>query len=471
MKKSTTAPNLLTKGDRLSLFELLAGCAHLLAAITLLLANVFPDTPLLAIAMGATVLATLLRFNALSLLARGFCLGAIAAFAWVAWRYPLQLHVMVQALAQGVAFSCLLIVLGLLRYPVSRSGTVREAAGYLLSFPISRRYAAVNAGSHFLSLLFNVGIIPLIADQLGSAKDKPAEGEDRIMLLAGMRGAVLMTIWSPMGLGFAIVTTALTALNATYFIAAAFASAMLIMIVTCLWAMRYEDAEADTHAPGAGSAGSARTLLGVLLACAALLAAVIGIHIWLQWSFVVSTVLVLPLFALAWLCLERSSPRAGLVQDAQHIFRNIGSMRMESAIFLSANVIGAAISLTIQQQPGWQELQSAHFPALAVLLACLLIVPLAGGLFIPHSIFVVLLAQIFGASELGMAHPMSLALALTFGWAMAIAISPISAMSLLTGALCGVKPQKVGLLWNRSFVGLMFVVSAAIIGVSYSYGW
>ncbi|MCG8708518.1 hypothetical protein JHU04_001730 [Brenneria sp. 4F2] len=454
----------------MSLFELLAGCAHLLAAIALILANVFPGSPWLAIAMGATVLATLLRFNALSALARGFCLGAVAAFAWVAWRYPSQQQVMAQALAQGVAFSCLLIVLGLLRYPVSRSGTVRQAAGYLLSFPISRRYAAVNAGSHFLSLLFNVGIIPLIADQLGNGREKPAEGEARMMLLAGMRGAVLMTIWSPMGLGFAIVTTALTALNATYFIAAAFASALLMMAVTCLWAMRCEGARSDAAPKGIGRDGSLHSLIGVLLACVLLLAAVIGIHIWLQWSFVVATVFVLPLFALAWLCCERSAPPVGLRQRAEQIFSNIGSMRMESAIFLSANVIGAAISLTIQQQPGWQALQTAHFPALAVLLACLLVVPLAGGLFIPHSIFVVLLAQIFGASELGMTHPMALALALTLGWAMAIAISPISAMSLLTGALCGVKPQKVGLLWNRSFVGLMFVVSTAIVGVAYLYG-
>jgi hypothetical protein len=36
-----------------------------------------------------------------------------------------------QALAQGVAFSCLLVVLGLLRYPVRRSATVRRAAQYL----------------------------------------------------------------------------------------------------------------------------------------------------------------------------------------------------------------------------------------------------------------------------------------------------------------------------------------------------
>ncbi|PWC19491.1 hypothetical protein [Brenneria corticis] len=454
----------------MSLFEYLSGCAHLLAVIALLLANLFPDSPWLAIAMGATVLATLLRFTALSRLAQGFFLGAIAAFGWVAWRYPLHQHVIIQALAQGAAFSCLLIVLGLLRYPVSRSGTVREAAGYLLSFPAGRRYVAVNAGSHFLSLLFNVGIIPLIADQLGNGGNKPSEDERRIMLLAGMRGAVLMTIWSPMGLGFAIVTTALTALNSMYFVAAAFASALLIMAVTCFWAMRCEGVEVDVPAPARAAAGSPRTLLGVLLACALLLAGVIGIHIWLQWSFVVSTVLVLPLFALGWLCLERSAPGTDLVQDARHIFRNIGSMRMESAIFLSANVIGAAISLTIQQQPGWQALQSAHFPALAVLLACLLIVPLAGALFIPHSIFVVLLAQIFGASELGLTHPMALALALTLGWAMAIAVSPISAMSLLTGSLCGVRPQKVGLQWNRGFVGLMFIVSAAIIGVAYWYG-
>jgi hypothetical protein len=79
----------------------------------------------------------------------------------------------------------------------------------------------------------------------------------------------------------------------------------------------------------------------------------------------------------------------------------------------------------------------------------------------------VLLAQLFGSSTLGQAHPMSLALALTLGWAMAIAISLISAMSLLTGALCGVRSQEVGLGWNRRFVGQILLLSIALIGLTY----
>ncbi len=448
----------------------LADRTHLVAVIALLLGSLTAQPAWLDMAIAATVLATLLRLPTLSPLARTFCGGALLAWFGMAWAHPAQQAAMHQALAQGVAFSCLLVVLGLLRYPVRRSATVRRAAQYLLSFPVQRRYAAVNTGSHFLSLLFNVGVIPLIGDLLQHTKDRPAEGEQRQLLLAGMRGAVLMTVWSPMGLGFAIVTTSITGLNAVSFIAVAFASAMLIQTVTCALVRHAPAVAPPVATPSTEPAGSPRALGIVLLASAALLAAAIAIHTRWHWSFLVSTVLVLPLFALAWLRLERPAHPTPWREEARGLLQGIGGMRMESAIFLSANVIGAALSQLVQLQPGWQQLQGAQFPALPVLLGCLLIVPLAGALFIPHSIFVVLLAQLFGSSTLGQAHPMSLALALTLGWAMAIAISPISAMSLLTGALCGVRSQEVGLGWNRRFVGQILLLSIALIGLTYLCG-
>ncbi|MBP0573848.1 hypothetical protein J8J27_24415, partial [Mycobacterium tuberculosis] len=103
--------------------------------------------------------------------------------------FPDRIGELKAALVQGVAFAVLLASIGVMRYAVRRSATAAAAARYLVSVPGRSRYAAVNVGSHFLSLLFNVGIIALIGELIGSDKDgRLPQDERRHLLLAGMRG-------------------------------------------------------------------------------------------------------------------------------------------------------------------------------------------------------------------------------------------------------------------------------------------
>ena len=452
-----------------SLRVLFSGLAQALGLIALLLGHALKEPFWIDVCVGATIAATLLRWPDLARLPRIFLIGGIASFVFVEAVFPDQLSNLTKALQQGAAFSCLLASLGLLRHPVRRSGTIRAGASYLLSFPSRKRYAAVNAGCHFLSLLFNVGIIPLLGDLLGKKKVEASEkAHDQSLLLAAMRGAVLMTVWSPMGLGFAIVTTSIPALDPVVFVALAFTTAMLLMAVTCLTA---KDANLSLPVRESAQPGLPPTpLVFVLMVCGGLLLAVIAVHHEFGWPFIAATVLVLPAFTAAWLTLENRGGNETLPETGRALLHCMGDMRAESAIFLSANVIGAALVLCIRNQAVWHGLQSSATPMLAVLMACLAIVPLAGALLIPHSIFVVLTAQLFGDSPLGQQHPLALGLALTLGWAMAIAVSPISAMALTTGKLCDTRSHVVGFHWNRRFVATLFCLSALLVTGLYSAG-
>lgn len=421
------------------------------------------------LAILAAVLATGLQFPFLTRMARIFCILAIIAFASAMVVLPHRLPEVLDALWQGVAFAALLSVLGCLRYPVRRSSQIASAAAYLVSVPMNRRYAAINVGSHFLSLLFNVGIIPLIGSMLALGKDntEAEKLETRHLLLAGMRGTVLMTIWSPMGLGFAIVTTAIVGLDSTLFLICAFASAMGILLVTCL-VMSPAMNDADSGSAGSDRRGSLGSVVAILTTSCGLLLATIVVHEFLSVSFTVATVIVLPVFSVIWVILDKGVPKQPLRARLTRLVGGIGDLRTEAAIFLSANVIGAVLSAFIREQPFWSAMQGAHYPALPVLILCLISVPLAGALFIPHSILVVLIAQLLGSSTLGVEHPVSLGLTLTLGWAMAIALSPISAMSLMTASLAGVRSHTVGLLWNLRFVTLLFGCSTTIICLAYA---
>ncbi len=171
---------------------------------------------------------------------------------------------------------------------------------------------------------------------------------------------------------------------------------------------------------------------------------------------------VLPLFTLIWLASEtgigaayRSEVKAAIV--------GLGDLRSESAIFLSANVIGSAISIGLAAIPGWIEFVQSQVPILPLLLAALVLIPLAAACFIPNSIFVVILAQLLGQSPIGVAHPLALGLTLVVAWASAVAVSPISAMSLITAGQSGVSPQRVAWRWNSIFTAI--VVGLTVVAV------
>jgi hypothetical protein len=441
----------------------------LAAALLLVVGGIGRFPPLTEAATVAAVIGTLAQWPRLFRMGRIFIVAAILSGAAVALAYPARLGEVHAALVQGVAFAVLLSTIGVMRHAVRRSEIAADAARTLISAPARSRYAAINVGCHFLSLLFNVGIIALIGELLGGGSGvRVSRSERRRLLLAGMRGTVLMTVWSPMGLGFAIVTTGIVGLDPVAFLMLSFAVAIVLVAVTCVL---FGGAESDTAAAEEdGERRSIRPVVTILGVGAGLLAATIGLHLALGTSFIVATAAVIPVISLIWVAAEPTAGGRRLGEDLAAMFRGLSDMRGESAVFLSANVIGAAISIVVREQSFWQVIQNGAWPDLWIIAACLTIVPLAGAAMIPHSIFVVLIVQLFGDGSAGHHHPMTLALALTLGWAMAIAVSPISAMSMITGHLAGVPSHVVGLRWNARFVAALFALSVGLILVAYGCG-
>jgi hypothetical protein len=103
-----------------------------------------------------------------------------------------------------------MIALGALRHPVRRIQTTPDAAEYLLAFPSRRHFAALHPGAHSMSLMFNVGIIAMIAD-LTQPQDARDGGGGHARGRADQHPA-------PIGLGFAIITVGLRALDPLVFV-------------------------------------------------------------------------------------------------------------------------------------------------------------------------------------------------------------------------------------------------------------
>lgn len=424
---------------------------------------------LLRIAAALATLAVLSDWKRLAMIAKTFVTAGFVLCATSEFLLTTEKAAIVErALYQGVGFSSFLSVLGMLRYAVGRSEIIRNAAEYLMSMPGRRRYQAVKVGSHLLSLLFNIGIISLLGQMVAKATEgQDRQGERRSILLAAMRGTVLMTIWSPLGVGFAIITQSIPNLAPTAFVVAAFATAVALILVTTIFHTEttgqtgYAGKAEDREVPSVGP------LAITLCACFGLFGGTLAIHAAIDVSPLVASLILLPLFALGWIVYEQRVPLSGFGHEIKGMVGNMSVMRTESAIYLSASVIGATAVVFLDGRDDFLENLNQLPPSV---LASLCIVAIAGSavLFVPHSIVVVFLAQLFGAAAFGNAHPMLLALALSLGWAAGIALSPISAMTITMARLTSTSATTIVLRWNGAFA-LTVMASSLLLVLAVSF--
>ncbi|ARO15914.1 hypothetical protein BVG79_p1000112 (plasmid) [Ketogulonicigenium robustum] len=440
-----------------------ANAVQLAMLACLLLGSYLRSDALVLLAAGLMLVDVTAHYPRLLGLARLFLpLAALAGAVLMA--LPDGPQALARAMAQGVGFAALMTVIALLRHPVRRSPRVQDAAGYLTSFTPRFRYGALNAGAMGLALLFNVGIITMIGDLMRRPDEAHVtDPTRRAMVVAAMRGAALVSIWSPLGIGFAIVIAGIPALNPTAFLALAAATTVVALAITARWPLLPPEATI-AHLPQQPGTRSPRALLQVLLICALVLALTLLLHHWAGVSFTIASITVLPAFAAIWLLAEASPPSDGTrLRAYQKAVSGLGDMRSEGAIFMAANVIGTMIAALV----GAAHLGAGSFGAgagtLPVLLGLLVLIPLSAALYLPNSIVVVIAAQIFGTGPLGQDHPLALGLVLAVGWASAIAVSPVSAMNLLLARACGVSAPHAARRWNPGFSSVLTVIGAVVV--------
>lgn len=305
--------------------------------------------------------------------------------------------------------------------------------------------------------------------EAADGRDLRRDPARRAMIVAAMRGAALVTIWSPMSLGFAIVTAGVPNVAPLPLIALAFGFTVFLLALSSLWPMLPREARIPPDAPRPDLTGERRALLLVLGASGLLLVLTMGMHLVLGLSFTLCAVVTIPGFALVWLARESraTAPFVGRLRDA--LFA-MADLRSEAALFLAANVIGAGLSVAIQASPLWPLLAAPELSGLPTLIFCLFMIPLAAAIYLPNAVMVVLTAQVFGPTLLGQDHPLALGLTLCIGWALAICVNPISAMSLITARLSDVPPARVAHRWNALFSLVTLALAAVLVSVVYVAG-
>ena len=369
--------------------------------------------------------------------ARVFALAALLIGLWLALTAPQDL---LAALRQATAFSAFLTALGMIRAPVRASNLIARASNALFAAPAS----ALLLGAQALSVVFNIGTIGMMSD---IARAHPS-ADLRATTLAALRGTILMTVWNPLGIGFAIITSAINALEPLYFLALNLAAALALSLGVSLF---------EPARPAAPQA-SPRALIGVMAAVAAVLAATFGLHLAFDVAFLVAACLVLPVIGLLWPWLEAGVAR---VSPPEAVGAAARATTNESTIFFAAAVIGAGVLRVFAGVAFVPEV------SLGWLLGLLIAIPLLAAFFVPHTVMILLAAQILGAGPLATAHPYALGLSLSLAWAFSIAASPISAMSILSARQLAIAPREIPFSLNSGFV--LGGLCAAMLSVTLTY--
>ncbi|HEY0213045.1 MAG TPA: hypothetical protein VGC40_05590 [Paenirhodobacter sp.] len=377
------------------------------------------------------------------------------------------------AARQGTIFSAFLTSLGLLRGPVRQSRFIGLAAETLFSFPPRLRPATLTWGTQFLSVLFNLATISILSDIANAHGQRAAQaGRAGVaqwpVTMAAARGTTLSTMWNPVGVGFAIVTTSVAGLAAGPFLALACAAAMVLSLASLLLPGR----GAPPRGPGDPlpqpiPPGGLQALGLTLLAVAVMIGLTLLIHSVLDVSFLVAAALIIPALALSWPLVEpglKAAAQTGAIPamaDAARVMSN------EATIFFAAALFSCGVSLVIGGLGLTAMIASGALPALVVILLALVAVPFGAAVLIPHSISMVLVAQILGQGPIGVAHPMALGLALCCSWCCAIFASPISAISIITARYLGVSLRELCFGINLPFTLVAVALSALMVSGVY----
>lgn len=383
---------------------------------------------------------------------------ALTLSAVTAALLPAARPVILSAATQGLGFTALLVALATLRPAMQRSRLLAQAAAWLIGRPRGQRYASVTYGGHGLALIFNVGVLQLIGDILAAARlDFARHPTARHLLMATMRGSAAIALWSPLAMGFAVVTSSFAELDPLAYIALGMALALVLLGTGCLLP-RHDRAE-TLDLP---SDGNARAMALLLLGALTLLATTSALYLFAGLSFLTATTLVVPVFALVWIRLEPDADGARAAPAA--LASRLSDLRNEMFIFAGSTVIGALAALLFTLY-GPQSIIAFDSPLMPV--AVLLTIWGLSVISTPPSIPVILIAQLMATSPLAQGHALSLAMALSAGWSLGMMVSPVSATLLLSARIAGEPARRIAWDWNRAYTAIAVPLTSAALALTY----
>ncbi len=417
------------------------------------------------LAMGAIVLLSARRLG----LREIYLVGACATLSLLVWlTQPDPLNILRGALDQATFLMVFILLLGLLHATAATSPSVAILGEYLTRQPPGRRYYALNGGTAFLAILFNVGVIsflvPLI--QQGIRRAAPEDPLNPIreqrQLSALLRGFAWSVTWSPTAFAPLIVAELIPGVDRTEWIGYGFALFTLLMIVGAM-----EDAfKFRAYKPRGIRQVMAfpRTAALRFTATTLWFLGLVLLFVWLfDESAVFGVLAACPIMVIGWLAAQNGFPAKGAIAAMTPRLREIlgvelpGSVNVAITLAASGFIGRAAAGLVpaaeladllgLQAMPDW-VLLAAIPPALCLFSLAAL----------SPTMMAVFMGSFFAELPVLPGDATLIAFSISCGWALSMTFSPFATVVLLVARASGIPPRTLTWGWSLGFTAIATVI-------------
>jgi hypothetical protein len=390
--------------------------------------------------------------------------------------------VIATGLRRSAYLAAFILLMGFLREGAITSPSILACGRYITRQPPKRRFAAIFSGSHFLSVMINLGSMSLLAPiiQRGVREtgqdfadlDLISKVREQRQLSAALRGFAWFLVWAPTAVTQAILPTLIPGIDPFRLIGLGLTITLSMLALgwiedTLRWRpLRRRLMAAGTLPVVDKSLAPWRPLGNLALVCAALFGLTVVFLNLHAVTIITGVMLAAPIVVIVWIAFQQASDTTadgGLADRLEaSVFVNMPGFVREVVFIGCAGFIGTLAAALVPADRLAATLDLANVPGWQVMLALSLAVLLAGQFGLSPITMSVFLASVYAQLPVSPVEPTLAALAIAAGTAIASTGAPFASAVAMLARVSGHDTVTLTWRWNGVFtllsIGLLAII-------------
>lgn len=376
----------------------------------------------------------------------------LSALVWFTVEAPLE--VIAEGARQAAFLMSFVLLVGLIQQAAQTSQDVKTCGEFLTNQPPGRRYVSIFLGTHYMSHVFNLGIIALIAPLIMKGTEDASDPRNPIrqrrQISAMLTGFAWGVVWSPTAIAPLALLTLLPGTERIPWMIAGFFIALVVLLAG--WA---EDKA--RWKPGAFSQPMAppafpkSAFAGFGALCLVLLFLTLSSMAIFDQSVVFGLMLSSPIILIGWLMLQNQGDAGATGSRVAEIYRTFLPNSAPIGVSLACSgFIGRVAAHLTPSQDIAEYLNIMAMPGWLFMLGLSLLVMTMSWLALSPIMLAVFLGAVLAELPAMPVERTWAALAISSGWALSMMTSPFATTVLLNTQITGI-PGLTFVGWNWRF--------------------
>ncbi len=390
--------------------------------------------------------------------------------------------VIATGLRRSAYLAAFILLMGFLREGAVTSPSILACGRYITRQPPKRRFTAIFSGSHFLSVMINLGSMSLLAPiiqrgvretgQEFSDLDLISKVREQRQLSAALRGFAWFLVWSPTAVTQAILPTLIPGIDPFRLIGLGLTITLSMLALgwtedTLRWRPLRRRLMASGTLPVVDRSIAPWKQFGNLaLVCAVLFGLTViflNLH---DVTIVTGVMLAAPIVVIVWIAFQQASDRAsgaGLAERLKaSVFVSMPGFVREVVFIGCAGFIGTLAAALVPADRLAAALDLANVPGWQFMLSLSLAVLFAGQVGLSPVTMGVFLASVYAQLPVSPVEPTLAALSIAAGTAIASTGAPFASAVAMLARVSGHDSFTLTWRWNGVFTLLAVSVLTAI---------